>query len=113
MKTYIKATALSLVLALNISSAKAQNTATGYFTEGNLYRHEMNPALDNEQGYVAIPVLGNVTTTMRSNLAVDNIFFVRNGHMTTLLNPNVSVSDVMSGINDNNRVSADIKMQLI
>lgn len=113
MNTYIKATAIALALTLSAGTMEAQNTATGYFTEGNLYRHEMNPALDNEQGYVAIPVLGNIDVSMRGNLAVDNVFFVRDGHMTTFLNPRVSVGDVMSGISDQNHVTGDIKVQLL
>jgi hypothetical protein len=91
----------------------AQHTASGYFTDGYLYRHEMNPAIANEQSYVAMPGISNLNVAMRSNIGVKDVLFNRNGKTTTFLNPNVSASEFLSGINDNNKVNADIKVTLL
>ena len=43
------------VAALGMASAaSAQNLNSGYFTEGYLYRHDLNPAFANEQNYIAM-----------------------------------------------------------
>ena len=82
------------------SAATAQNLNSGYFTDGYLYRHELNPAFGNDQGYVAMPALGNLNIGMNSNLRVDNILYNVNGKTALFLNPQVSTSEFLSGIHD-------------
>lgn len=113
MKTNIKSTVATLVLALNATAMMAQYNTSSYFTEGNLYRHEINPAIDNEMDYVAMPVMGNVQMNMNGNLAIDNIFFARNGKTMTFMNPTISTSEVMDNITDKNRINGYLKMQLL
>lgn len=113
MKTNIKSTVATLVLAFNATAMMAQYSANSYFTEGNLYRHEINPAFDNEMNYVAMPVFGNVSATMNGNLAVDKVLFARNGKTMTFMNPAISAGEVMDGIGDKNRVNANLKMQIL
>ena len=109
VKSIIAAIAL-MTVAMPIA---AQHTASGYFTDGYLYRHEMNPAIANEQSYVAMPGISNLNVAMRSNIGVKDVLFNRNGKTTTFLNPNVSASEFLSSINDNNKVNADIKVTLL
>lgn len=109
VKSIIAAIAL-MTVAMPIA---AQHTASGYFTDGYLYRHEMNPAIANEQSYVAMPGISNLNVAMRSNIGVKDVLFNRNGKTTTFLNPNVSASEFLSNINDNNKVNADIKVTLL
>ena len=52
-KIYTRIVALMMVLAP--AGAIAQNLESGYFTDGYLYRHEMNPAIENSRNYVAEP----------------------------------------------------------
>lgn len=91
----------------------AQNTQSGYFVDGYLYRHEMNPAIANEQSYVALPAVGNLNVAMRGNIAFDNIFRNVNGKTTTFLNPAVSVSDFMGNLSDVNKTRADIRVNVL
>ena len=91
----------------------AQNTQSGYFVDGYLYRHEMNPAFANEQGYVSMPALGNLNVAMRGNIAYDNVFRNVNGKTTTFLNPGVSTSDFMDNLSDVNKTSADIRLNVL
>lgn len=93
--------------------AFAQNTATGYFNDGYLYRHEMNPAIGNSQSYVAMPGISNINVGLRSNIGVEEVLFNRNGRTTTFLNPNVSSHEFLKNIEEKNRTTVDLKVQLL
>jgi len=108
IKSLISLAALTLTTA-----ATAQNLSTGYFNEGYLYRHELNPAFGNDQSYVSMPAVGNVNFKMGSNIGVDNILYKVNGRTALFLNPQVSKSEFLSGVNSNNRVSQSLKEQLM
>ena len=58
MKATIKM-ALATATLLVSGSAVAQNLKGGYFMEGSLFRHELNPAFNTQQSYVSLPILGN------------------------------------------------------
>ena len=102
-----------MALLLPAIPAAAQFTESGYFTDGYLYRHEMNPAIGNDQGYVAMPGVSNVNVTYQGNIGVNNILFNRNGRTTTFLNPEVTNSEFLSGIKDKNKLLADVKLQVL
>ena len=102
------------VAALGMASAaSAQNLNSGYFTEGYLYRHDLNPAFANEQNYIAMPALGNFNVGINSNLGVDDVLFNVNGRTALFLNPNVSASEFLSGINDKNKINENLKIQIL
>ena len=102
------------VAALGMASAAtAQNLKSGYFTDGYQYRHDLNPAFANEQNYVAVPALGNLNVGLNSNIGVDNILFNVDGRTALFLNPNVSADEFLSGINDKNKISEDLKVQIL
>lgn len=101
------------VLSLASTVATAQNLKSGYFNEGFLYRHDLNPALGNDQSYVGIPVLSNLNITLNSNVGVDNFLYNVDGKTTTFLNPKVSESKFLSGIKDKNKITEDLKVQIL
>ena len=102
------------VAALGMASAaSAQNLNSGYFTEGYLYRHDLNPAFANEQNYIAMPALGNFNVGINSNLGVNDVLFNVNGRTALFLNPNVSASEFLSGINDKNKINENLKIQIL
>jgi len=100
-------------LSLAALPIEAQYTASGYFTDGYLFRHDMNPAIANQQSYISIPALSNINVAVRSTIGIDDVLFNRNGKTTTFLNPAVSAAEFMSGIKDNNKMSVDFKMQVL
>ena len=100
------------VLGVASTAATAQNLNSGYFNDGYLYRHDLNPAFGNDQKYVAFPALGNFNVGLRSNLGVDNILYNVNGRTVLFLHPDVSDSQFLSGINDKNRIGETLKLQL-
>lgn len=95
------------------SAATAQNLNSGYFTDGYLYRHTLNPAFGNDQSYVAMPALGNLNVGMNSNLRVDGILFNVNGRTALFLNPQVSTSEFLDGIHDKNKITENLRLQIL
>ena len=94
-------------------TANAQHTYSGYFTDGYLFRHEMNPAASNEQSYVSMPGIGNVDVSLRGNLAVKDVLYNVNGKTTTFLNPAVSADEFLGNIKDKNRIRTDVNVQVL
>lgn len=107
---------IALLLAA-FAPAFAQHTATGYFNRGYAYRYEMNPALAPEdtlsKNFIAMPVLGNVNVGLQGNLGVEDVIYNVNGRTTTFLNSGVSASEFLSNIHDNNKVNADVKVNIL
>ena len=110
-KIYTKIVALTMVLAP--IGTIAQNLESGFFTEGYLYRHEMNPAIENNRHYVAMPFLGNINMGMSGNIGIKDVLFYRNGRTVLYTNPQVTASEVMDGICNRNRINSDFKIQLL
>lgn len=113
MNTNLKNIIAVSILSAFSGSAMAQNTNSGYFLDGYLYRHEMNPAFDNERNYVSMPALGNLNLSLRGNIAVDDVFYNVNGRTTTFMNPLVSVSEVMGNLSDNNKLNLNVKEEIL
>ena len=110
-KIYTKIAALAIMLAP--VTAIAQNLESGFFTDGFLYRHEMNPAIENSRNYVAMPFLGNINVGMSSNIGIRNVLFNREGQTVLYTNPLVAADEVMGGISNRNRINTDFKIQLL
>lgn len=100
-------------LMLTATAVQAQNTESGYFTDGYLYRHEMNPAMANEQNYISMPALGNLNLSLHGNLGVEDVLYNVNGKTALFTNPNVSAAEFLDNINDKNRIGTDIKLQIL
>ena len=109
---HIKSIIVVVVLGM-ASTATAQNLNTGYFNDGYLYRHEVNPAFGNNQGYVAMPGIGNLNVGVNSNLRVDNIFYNVNGRTALFLNPEVSDQKFLRHIKTKHKIYEDLKLQVL
>ncbi|MDE7117607.1 MAG: hypothetical protein K2O61_03060 [Bacteroidaceae bacterium] len=105
--------ALAAVACAVASASMAQNLHSSYFTEGHLYRHTLNPAFGNDQTYISMPAFGNVNVHFNTNLPMDNIFYNVNGRTALFLNPHVNTGEFLSGINDKNKISESLKMQIL
>ena len=93
MKSIIKKTALSLILASFAGGAVAQQTLnSAYFLDDFTYRHEMNPAYMGDS-YFSFPVLGQLNMSTRGNVGLENFLFNTDRYgLTTFMNPDVSSS---------------------
>ncbi len=114
-----KASLLLVTAALALSTgAGAQNLRTGYFLEGYHYRHQMNPAFEGEQAYVGLPALGNLDVTARGNIGISNFLFkfddpTGKSGLTSFMNSAVSRAEFLGGLNDRNRLSANLDASLL
>ena len=110
-KKYTKIAAFALTLTS--VNAIAQNLESGFFTDGYLYRHEMNPAIENSRNYIAMPLIGNINVGLYGNLGIRDVLFVRDGQTVLYTNPQVSATEVMDGISNRNRINSDFKVQIL
>ncbi len=113
MKLNIKAITVVAVAVASCLSVVAQNTRSAYFTDGYLYRYQMNPAIENERNFIAMPALGNMNVGMNGTLSLDDVIYNVNGQTTTFLNPAVDTGEFLDAIGDNSRLGADIKMGVL
>ncbi len=109
----IKTLALSAALLIS-GSAVAQNTNSGYFTEGYTYRYQLNPALAADaDNFVAMPALGNINAGFHSSIGLDNILYNIDGKTTTFLNPKVDAAEFLGNLDDINRLGVDSKIGVL
>ena len=112
MKTTIKLTLVAFSLLLTVP-AIAQQFSSSYFMEGSMYRHELNPAFEAPQNYIAMPLLGNFHVGLKGNLGVGDVLFNRNGKTVTFLHPDVTPAEALSNINDNNKFIEDFSTPIL
>ncbi len=97
-------------------TASAQESRTSYFMETSDSRHQMNPALLDE-GYIGIPVLGNFNVGTTGNLGLKNFIYKYDGapgyDYTTFMNPEISASEFLGGLNDKNRFDLYMNMNVL
>lgn len=108
-----KATVIGYGLWVMGAVAMAQNTQSGYFNDGFLYRHEMNPAFGNDQNYIGVPGVANIDVSLHGNMKVDNYFYNFGGKTTTFLNPKVDAGEFMSNVKDKNKLGNDLRVNLL
>ena len=102
-------------------SAAAQTINSAYFTEDYKYRHMLNPAFGNEQNYVSIPALGNISVNTHGNFGYRDVIMsnpmypsLSDKKMTTFMNPYISVEDALSGFSTgNNRITGDVSLTIL
>ena len=108
-KIYSRIAALALMLAS--VNTMAQDLESAFFADGYLYRHEMNPAIENSQNYVSMLLLGNLNFSMSGNLGIRDVMFHKNGNLMLFTNPQVDAKEFLNGIpgkskiNESNRIN--------
>lgn len=68
----------------------AQTLKGSYFLDNSLNRNKLNPAFAPQSGYFQIPVVGNTSVGLMSNLDLQTFLYPVNGQLYTFLNKNVS-----------------------
>ena len=120
MKTIYKNLFTAALMAVGCSAA-AQTINSAYFTEDYKFRHMLNPAFGNEQNYVSIPALGNISVNTHGNFGYRDVIMsnpmypsLSNKKMTTFLNPYISAEDALSGFSTgNNRITGDVSLTIL
>ena len=120
MKQFRKYILVAIVTA-SCGAASAQTFNSAYFTDDFKFRHTMNPAFANEQNYLSLPALGNVSVSMHGNFGLGDILFdnPNYGHgsdkqKTTFMNPYISADEALGGFSKgNNRLTGDVNLTLL
>lgn len=65
---------------------------SGYFLQSNLYNHQVNPAFEPKvNGYVAIPVIGQLNIGVNANVGVSNFLFPQSNQcLSTFMSESVN-----------------------
>jgi hypothetical protein len=112
---------LATALCASASCGMAQEMSSAYFTDDFMYRHDMNPAYGNDQGYAAIPVLGNLNVKLQGSFGVGDVLFknpdygIKKGakKTTTFLHPDISYDEAMKGFDkDGNSLIFDMDIPI-
>lgn len=110
MKTFnsYRKALLAVVLTASVGTMMAQELNSAYFTQDYKYRHQLNPAFGNDQGYVAIPILGNLNIKAQGNVGVGDFLFANPNYgkpgekkTVTFMHPSISYDEAMSGFSSN------------
>ena len=100
-------------LLVPCAASAQQNLRSGYFLDGYIYKYKMNPAMAPERGFLAMPVLGNVSVGVETNLGLSTFLYPADSdRLTTFLSPRVDNETFLSNIADNNRVNLNFDMTL-
>jgi len=103
-----------LLFALFGCDLFAQTTSTDYFVPTSQTRSAMNPAFRPKQGYIGVPFLSNIYIGAETNTAnLEHFTFTKGGELVTFLHPEVGVNEFLSGLDDNNYISATMAYKLL
>lgn len=96
------------------TGAGAQALNSGYFTDGYLFKHQLNPAMESDKAYFSIPVLGNLNIGTRGNIGMANFIYPAEGNkLTTFMNSSVNADEFLGGLKDINRMSMSMNTSII
>lgn len=104
---------LTIAAALMGLSLHAQTPQSTYLLENYVYGYRFNPAYVPEKSFVAIPVVGNLNPSARSQVGLANLIFPTDDGLVTGLNPGISSEQFLGGMKKNNRATVDLHENLI
>lgn len=120
MKKFIKIYTIAFLLLGVSMQSFAQQFYSAYFTDGFLYRHQINPAVGNDSvSYIAVPVIGNLSVSQRGNIGIENVLQPNplypaqsDKKLTTFMNPYLDnpLGSFHKGIN---RLESNFAMPII
>ena len=114
MKKIFSILAVLVVVATLSESASAQLRAS-YFMNGSTQRYEMNPALSPTRGYLTIPVIGSLQTSLETNFLSAENFFFPNGEsngVVTYMHKSVSAEEFLNRLPDVNSIEFGLNDQI-
>lgn len=114
MKSILKI-AVAAVASLTVTLSANAQLRSSYFMNGSTQRYDMNPALSPSRGYISIPVVGGLYTSLESNfLSADNFFFPNgegNG-VVTYMHKSVSAEEFLAKLPEQNSIELGLNDQI-
>lgn len=112
----IRKAMLAIALLLAFTTADAQVLRTGYFSDGNIFRYRLNPALQSTRGHFSLPVLGHINLETNGNVGMGNFLYdspLNNDKLVTFMHPGISADDFLSGLEGDNRITMNLDITLL
>lgn len=91
----------------------AQTLKGSYFLDNSLNRNKMNPAFAPRSNYFQMPVLGNFSAGMMSNVDAPNFIYKKNGEYVTFLSNQISAKKFDRAIPNHPHFDVETSMNLI
>ncbi len=114
MKTIYRTIIFTALLSAAATGASGQFLRSAYFMDKSVERHNLNPALVPDRGYVTIPFVGSLNASYTSNnLALSDIFYQRDGKLVTFLDNRVNPEEFLRGLKSNNQINVDMRYDLV
>lgn len=113
MKNHIKDILLLAALSASVITASAQNSYSGYFLDEYTYRHEMNPAFGNKNGYVSMPMMGNLNLSIHGSMNLTDVVYNLNGRTVLFTNPGIGVADAMKKFDNRNSLGENVRFEIL
>ena len=113
MKTSIRLAFTAITFSIATAATAQQQLGSSYFMEGSIFRHELNPAFEGQQSYFSFLPLGQLSVGAKSNFGIGNLLYNRGGKTVTYLHPDVSASEALSNLKENNRLVFDMRTNIV
>lgn len=94
-------------------AVQAQNTASFFFNEGYMFRHNINPAVGNPQSYFALPLIGNVNLSLHSTVGVGDLVYSQKGKTVSFLHPDVNSDKATRPFKNDVRIEQGSRIDLL
>lgn len=110
-RRYLISFVMMLVSVVTLSAQ--QNLRTAYFLDGYTYAYKMNPAMQGERGFFAVPALGKLSLGTESNLGLSTFIKPSDGRLITFLHPEFSENEFLNGMRHGNMVLANVDVPVL
>ena len=114
MKSIVKI-AVAVVASLTVTLGANAQLRSSYFMNGSTQRYDLNPALSPSRGYISIPVVGGLYTSLESNFLSANNFFYPNGEgngVVTYMHKSVSAEEFLAKLPEQNSIELGLNDQI-
>ncbi len=98
------------------AGVSAQTQLGSYFLEASPFRHQLNPALMPDRGYVAIPALGNIEFNVNSPLSYKTFIYPApnvGDKLYTFLDSRVNAKEFEKKIKDANPLMVNVDLSIL
>lgn len=115
MKHTIYKVMAAAAVAMAAFTATAQEALrSAYFLPGYNFRHELNPALAPERGYIALPAIGGINVGLNSNIGLSTFLYpIGGGQLTTFMSPTVGTDQFLNKLKDRNHFTESLGLNIL
>lgn len=110
MKKYILSSLLVMLLPFALCGQALRGS---YFMDSSIQRVKLNPSFAPKTNYFTIPVVGDLSINVDSNLGAQNFLFPKNGVLYTYLNQNVTSAEFKSLLPELPHIQFDFNTDLL